>query len=58
LIAIRKDDLAYTHLHPGDSLAGMLTFPGSLSEPGTYRLFLQFGYRGEVVTAAFTVKVP
>ena len=27
-------------------------------QAGTYRLFLQFGYRGDVVTAAFTVVEP
>lgn len=58
LIAIRQGDLAYTHIHPGDPMSGMLMFSGALTEPGTYRMFLQFGYRGEVVTAAFTVVVP
>ena len=58
LIAIRQGDLAYTHIHPGDPMSGMLMFSSALTEPGTYRMFLQFGYRGEVVTAAFTVVVP
>lgn len=58
LIAIRQGDLAYTHLHPGDPMEGMLMFSSTISEPGTYRMFLQFGYRGDVVTAPFTVVVP
>lgn len=58
LIAIRQGDLAYTHIHPGDPMTGMLMFSRAITEPGTYRLFLQFGYRSEVVTAAFTVVVP
>jgi hypothetical protein len=57
LIAIRNGDLAYTHIHPGDPMTGMLMFSSAITEPGTYRMFLQFGYRGEVVTAAFTVVV-
>jgi hypothetical protein len=39
-------------------MSGMLMFSGGLTEPGTYRQFLQFGYRGEVVTVEFTVVVP
>lgn len=58
LIAIRQGDLAYTHIHPGDPMSGMLMFSSGVTEPGTYRMFLQFGYRGDVVTAAFTVVVP
>ena len=57
LIAIRQGDLAYTHIHPGDPMTGMLMFSKAITEPGTYRMFLQFGYRGDVVTAAFTVVV-
>lgn len=54
LIAIRQGDLAYTHLHPAEGMAAMFMFNGTL-QPGTYRLFLQFGYHGEVRTVAFTV---
>lgn len=58
LIAVREGDLAYTHLHPASAVAGpTLSFHGALPT-GTYRLFLQFGYRGEVQTFAFTVVQP
>ncbi|HEY0519324.1 MAG TPA: hypothetical protein VGC84_07505 [Ilumatobacteraceae bacterium] len=58
LIAIRRGDLAYSHLHPIDATAGAtFAFEGSLS-PGTYRLFLEFGHDGKVDTAAFTVVQP
>jgi len=55
LFAIRQGDLAYTHLHPTTSTTPTtFTFTGDLSA-GTYRLFLEFGYQGEVATAGFTV---
>jgi hypothetical protein len=58
LIAIRQGDLAYTHLHPVASPEGStFAFDGSLPA-GTYRLFLQFGHSGDVVTAGFTVVQP
>jgi hypothetical protein len=54
LIAIRVGDLVYTHLHPAASADATFSFAGTLPT-GIYRLFLQFGYRGDVITAAFTV---
>ncbi len=57
LIAIRQGDLAYTHLHPVSAGDATFSFAGTLPT-GTYRLFLQFGYRGNVITAAFTVVQP
>jgi hypothetical protein len=58
LIAIRKGDLAYTHVHPATgATAAEFAFDGALSA-GTYRLFLEFGYHGKVVTAAFTTVQP
>jgi len=57
LIAIRQGDLAYTHLHPVESATATFSFDGALPT-GTYRIFLQFGHRGEVVTAGFTVVQP
>jgi hypothetical protein len=58
LFAIRQGDLAYTHLHPiASSTPTTFTFSGELP-PGTYRLFLQFGYQGGVTTAGFTVVQP
>jgi hypothetical protein len=58
LIAVRQGDLAYSHLHPSsDAMIGMFAFDGSLPA-GTYRLFLQFGFRGDVRTVGFTVVQP
>jgi hypothetical protein len=58
LFAIRRGDLAYAHLHPVVAPdAATFSFTGSLPT-GTYRLFLQFGYRGDVVTVGFTVVQP
>ncbi len=57
LIAIRQGDLAYTHLHAVAGGTATFSFAGALPT-GTYRLFLQFGYRGDVITAAFTVVQP
>ena len=58
LIAIRQTDLAYLHLHPtAQKMDGMSMFDGTL-QSGTYRLFLQFGYRGQVITAEFTAVIP
>ena len=54
LVTLRAGDLAYLHSHPdGDELAFDVDFPSD----GTYRLFVQFRYRGEVHTAAFTQEV-
>lgn len=57
LIAIRQGDLAYLHLHPVESATATFSFDGVLPA-GTYRLFLQFGHGGDVVTAGFTVVQP
>ena len=54
LVALRKDDLAYLHVHPeGAGVRFATEFPSA----GTYRLFLQFKHRGRVHTAAFTQRV-
>lgn len=58
LVAIRQGDLAYTHLHPMDSVAGTFDFRPGVAASGVYRLFLQFGYAGSVLTVPFTVVVP
>lgn len=57
LVAIRQGDLAYTHLHPGADMADMFMFGGGITDPGTYRMFLQFGRNGEVLTIPFTVVI-
>lgn len=56
LVALRQGDLSYVHLHPSDSeMVGMYVFGSQLPQPGTYRLFLQFGHAGDVLTVPFTV---
>ncbi|HEY4610509.1 MAG TPA: hypothetical protein VIH06_14935, partial [Ilumatobacteraceae bacterium] len=58
LFAIRQGDLAYTHFDPiASAVPATFAFPGELP-PGTYRLFLEFGYQGHVTTAGFTVVEP
>jgi len=57
LVTIRKGDLAYTHLHPSGGMAGMFMFGDGIAEPGTYRMFLQFGRNGDVLTVPFTVVI-
>ncbi|MEP6661634.1 MAG: hypothetical protein ABJD24_17095 [Acidimicrobiales bacterium] len=60
LVALRRDDLAYTHLHPSaealpGSMAGpTVDFVASVPSMATYRLFLQFQVDGKVHTAEFT----
>jgi hypothetical protein len=58
LVAIRQGDLAYVHLHAATGMDGMLMFGTTLPQAGTYRLFLQFGHNGTVVTVPFTVVQP
>lgn len=58
LVAIRQGDLAFSHLHPLDSPAGTFDFRPGVAQPGTYRLFLQFGHSGSVLTVPFTVVLP
>jgi hypothetical protein len=61
LVALRRGDLAYLHVHPeerhftdpGDTVA----FAADFLSAGSYRLFLQFKLDGVVHTAPFTVEV-
>jgi hypothetical protein len=59
LVALRKSDLAYSHVHPtaDDLPKGSITFTAEFPTPGTYRLFLQFRTATGVHTAPFTVEV-
>ena len=59
LVALRKPDLAYSHIHPvaDDRRAGTITFDAEFPNAGTYGLFLQFRAEGAVHTAPFTVEV-
>lgn len=60
LVAIREGDLAYVHLHAmvDATMPGMFMFGSALPQPGTYRMFLQFGHDGKVVTVPFTTTQP
>lgn len=55
LVAIRQGDLSYVHLHAMSEMDGMFMFGDTLPQPGTYRLFLQFGHNGTLLTIPFTV---
>ena len=57
LVAMRRGDLAYAHVHPveGDGSApGVVTFDAELTTAGRYGLFFDFKHNGTVHTAAFT----
>lgn len=64
LVALRKGDLAYLHVHPveagGHGDSGRMSeregirFATEFPSANTYRLFLQFKHDGRVHTAAFT----
>jgi hypothetical protein len=63
LVALRSGDPAYLHVHPNGEPGDGKTQPGpevsftaTAPSAGTYRLFLDFQHKGEVRTAAFTVK--
>lgn len=53
LVALRRGDLAYLHVHPEG-----LDFHTSVPTVGTYELFLDFKHAGVVHTAAFTLTAP
>ncbi|MEV7098643.1 hypothetical protein AB0M80_37995 [Amycolatopsis sp. NPDC051045] len=62
LVALRRGDLAYLHVHPdgepgdGKTAAGpQVKFAAEVPSAGTYRLFLDFRHGGVVRTAEFTV---
>ncbi|MGP4020690.1 hypothetical protein [Saccharopolyspora sp. 5N708] len=62
LVALRRGDLAYLHVHPDGSPGDGRTPPGptvtfnvAVPSPGAYRLFLDFQHQGQVRTAEFTL---
>ncbi|MEO3766164.1 hypothetical protein [Streptomyces sp. B5E4] len=64
LVAVRREDLAYVHVHPDGSPGDGTTEPGpvvafhaQVPGPGTYRLFLDFKHEDQVRTAEFTAVV-
>lgn len=59
LVALREGDLAYLHVHPEttDPGSGRVEFGATFPTPGRYRLFLQAKPDGNLVTAAFDVRV-
>jgi len=59
LVALRKPDLLYSHVHPvtHDEKKGTISFAADFPSDGTYRLFLQFRAEGKVHTAPFTIDV-
>jgi hypothetical protein len=59
LVALRKSDIAYSHVHPTaeDLAKGSIGFTADFPTSGAYRLFLQFRTSTGVHTAPFTVEV-
>ncbi|GAA2560385.1 hypothetical protein [Pseudonocardia hydrocarbonoxydans] len=64
LVAIRRSDLAYVHVHPDapapaatDRSGPGVPFVAEVPSAGGYRLFLDFRHGGVVRTAEFTVDV-
>ncbi|MEU8424234.1 hypothetical protein AB0C15_25520 [Micromonospora sp. NPDC048835] len=62
LVALRRGDLAYLHVHPDGTPGDGRTRPGpavtflaDVPSAGTYRLYLDFKHGGRVHTAEFTV---
>lgn len=65
LVALRQEDFAYLHVMPGDGTAPEpaptdragpgIAFTASVSDAGTYRIFLEFRHGDAVHTAEFTV---
>ena len=59
LVALRKSDIAYSHVHPTaeDLAKGTISFSADFPTRGVYRLFLQFRTSTGVHTAPFTIAV-
>ena len=58
LVALRRGDLAYLHVHPmAHGRPGMIEFQTEFPTAGQYRLFLQFSHAGAVKTVAFDTHV-
>jgi hypothetical protein len=62
LVALRRDDLTYLHVHPDgavpaptDRAGPAIAFTTEVPAAGDYRLFLDFQHAGAVHTAEFTV---
>jgi hypothetical protein len=57
LIVVRADLRGFQHLHPRMSADGSWSTAVTLPEPGSYRVFADFKYRGQSQTLARTVRV-
>jgi hypothetical protein len=58
LVALRRGDLAYLHVHPmANDRPGMIEFHTEFPTAGQYRMFLQFAHAGAVKTVAFDTHV-
>jgi hypothetical protein len=61
LVALRRGDLAYLHVHPETGAGGagagpLVRFTAEVPSPGQYRLYLDFQHGGTVHTAEFTAE--
>jgi hypothetical protein len=57
LIVARRDLTGFQHLHPELGADGTWSTEVTLPEPGSYRLFADFSYRGEPFTLASDLRV-
>jgi hypothetical protein len=58
LVALRRGDLAYLHVHPQPhSRPGIIAFHTEFPTAGRYRLFLQFAHAAAVRTVDFETRV-
>jgi hypothetical protein len=58
-VLIRPSDLGYLHLHavPATSTGPLVLFLGGPTQPGTYRLFVDFTRQDTTFVAPFTIEV-
>lgn len=58
-VVLREGDLEFLHTHAlsdkADKQTGTIDFAVTLPTPGRYKVFAQFQYQGEVITADFTL---
>ena len=58
LVALRRGDLAYLHVHPmAHDHPGVIEFHTAFPTAGDYRLFLQFAHAGAIQTVDFEARV-
>jgi len=58
LLAIYRDAVTFVHAHADESqpFAGKFEFLARFPQAGSYRAWVQFKYRGQVITREFTIE--